>query len=174
MLLTYSKNAPVGLKQLAKNLAMHIPGCRLMHRSQRPLERLQALAHRGGESTLLVLIGPGGQIGAKMPQAILRARKKENLQGDNSWRWENNQMLIYEIKFGSKYKEEKGDEPEKIIANSKEGKKLASFFGLEENILCPLYAQHRKISILAKNNFLSIKSGKEKFIEIKYKWAKLC
>ncbi len=176
MWLTHSKNASKRTRQLAASLALHLPSCRLLTRSRRPLSRLETLAQRSAAGTLLVLLeNDEGKPKGKIPPSasILRARRPfHDSQGRVKWAWDNKELLMDSIEFGSEASLTlSSDTPLVIKARSAQSKSLAAFLGLTDDPLAALYGEPQAVSVSTSKGAATLKAGKTLLVKFKYSWG---
>ncbi|MFA5108064.1 MAG: hypothetical protein WC492_00855 [Candidatus Micrarchaeia archaeon] len=159
MFITCSKNCPLQIKNIAKNIASSIAGATFFPRSDRSVERMAELAQKKGENCILVLM-------QKEKNAIIA----KYALGKEGWRWDENCIQISAVKKIADAP--KTDLPIKIIFKSEEEKKLAEFLSLADELISDIYEEHYEICICAKKNGLKISCDKTDTFEAQYKWGK--
>lgn len=194
MWLTTSKHADKKIRTLGLALARAIPGAKYVSRGERSLERLEELAGRAGETTLIVLSAAQTQRAAKksgaakkttkkksqLPLVILRSRQRNEL-GD--WEWDINELQVKKLEMAKAEKKMKdgkdeADDPSpapiSLEAESEEARKLVGFLGLKEDPLTSIYEEKRALAIRSANGKLTLELEKHKLLTIQYIWANLC
>ena len=188
MWITTSKHADTGLKRAAHALALALPGCSFIRRGEQGLERMQELAEREAEDTILVLSSPeaacrspvSGSINAPSSAFILRSRQKK----EGVWIWQAQEMVVekMERKTGKKTdenREEQGpavEEPYKIVAGGEKAKELVQFLGMRDHALAPYYEEGPRIEVEAgaHQDRFSISREDGTITSIQYRWRALC
>ena len=182
MWFTTSKNAPKELKKAARALADALPGGSFVPRGESRLERLQLLAGRAGERTLLVLMA-GEMEGKSTPYFTIRSRHlvlDEN--GSESWSWDAHGLEVHKVETGQRPSALLGEDPYVIVVAKNEGETLAlaSFLGLENHPLAdfadePLEVEMeldvKKSKTKNTSHTLKLAVGKEALLSMEYGWA---
>lgn len=189
MFLTTSKHASKELQVLARRLASHLPECHYLPRSERPLERVQTIAFRAGEHTLLVLSSPQNsrppQEKNKSPHARPRAAPKKfpaappalissrsRAPGD-SWAWHAQTLALFKIKFHSPMPRLTAqDDPLEIkIAPTPAARALAAFLGMGAGPRSPLFADSTPVTFKAIAKKAEMKLSRTPLIQFEYSWC---
>ncbi|MFH1094606.1 MAG: hypothetical protein V1728_00115 [Candidatus Micrarchaeota archaeon] len=163
MWLTHSKNASKSTRQLAASLASHLPSCRLLTRSKRPLERIETLAQRAGVGVVLVLV----------KNSVLRARRQfHDSAGREKWAWDQKELVLDSIEFGPKAALAiSSDTPFIIKARSAQSKSIAAFLGMEDDAIASLYDEPQAVSVSTSKGAATLKAGKSMLVKFKYSWG---
>ena len=188
MRLTTSKNASKELKKKARELAALLPGCSFIPRGESRLERLDELARRAGEKTILVLMAPDKNIkpsplkpGRLTPGPIFIIRSRHLVldeDGGESWSWDARALEVRKMKTDAPSSAILGEDPYVVVAAKKDGGEAAillSFLGLESHPLADFADEPLEVRLEAKKtkkkNNLKLVAGKETLLSAEYGWA---
>ena len=174
MWITTSKHAGIGLKQLAKRLARSLPGGRMERRGEQGLERIEELAGREAEDTILVL-SASNPSAAPSSSFILRSRQRK----DGAWTWQAQEMVVEELKetrVDGKKSPDASPLPYSITTQGAQASKIAAFLGLREHPLARFYAERDEYGVEAetREGRFAISSGGKSVIGIHFGWRALC
>lgn len=162
---------------MAAKLASTLPGCALVRRGEQRLERIEELAARAAEETILVMSEMPDMREKNNPSFILRSRHLVlDANGVAHWTWQENEMVVEEMECDASVMAEiENDEPYAISAQSAAAKKIASFFGMKDHALAKYYddAMNAAIEAGGNDNF-TITIDSRQTANIRYRWQKLC
>ncbi|MDE1798013.1 MAG: hypothetical protein KGH63_01245 [Candidatus Micrarchaeota archaeon] len=176
MLLTTSKHAGKDLQALARQLSAHLPQCRYLPRSERALERLQSLASRAGEDTILVVGSPQTERPSKLkkkktlspPLSVLSSRQHSS----DGWSWQAKSLSIQKIKFGAPFALSREDDPLEVkLAAGKPSAALAAFLGILPGKRSPLFADSTLLLLKAGAKKAEIKLVRNLILQLDYVWC---
>ncbi len=181
MWLTTSKNSPVELKKSARALADALPGAEFIPRGERSLSRLEILAARKGEKTLVVMmVCDDGENHC----FSLRSRHLETGEdGAIRWAWSEQRLMVKKIKLNrAKIRSELGEDPY-IYSALGEAKAFCSFLGLDNHPLAEFMDEPAELKLelvkpkskskgkLLETPALEIKFDKEILLEMQCEWV---
>jgi len=186
MWITTSKQADTHLKRAAQALADAWPDARFVRRGERGLERIEELAAREAQDTLLVLSSDGARpSAASSPPFILRSRQRK----EGRWAWQHEEMAVQKMQGpriaerSAKAKQNKGEnaspaepEPFSITAHGASAEEIARFFGMRDHPLARYYEEARKVEVETseRKDRFSLTIDRESVLDIVFGWQALC
>ncbi|MFN3909630.1 MAG: hypothetical protein ACK4J0_00135 [Candidatus Anstonellaceae archaeon] len=159
MILTTSKNYTKENRRLVKNLSSFIYGLKYHSRKDFSLEDLAKKAIKKNYLGVIVYCrGKNPTLSKYYYDKKLRV-----------FRWWKNLMEIKKIRFATS--KINFEEPLRVELKSKEEKKIAQFFEINQNPLTGIYLKVDNVyRIKAKKNKVKFYYNKKKLLEIEYRW----
>jgi hypothetical protein len=176
MWLTTSKHADTKLKRAAHALAAALPGGTFIRRGEQGLQRLEELAAREAEGTILVMSKPDGEKNTSL--WVLRSRGRD--RDTDRWSWAPQEMLVEKMENGKEEAAEgagpgQEDEPYRIEAAGTQAAGLARFLGLADHALSPYYEEPVTVEVkIGQKGRLEIRIKDTLLTTLIYRMRALC